>query len=185
MALFQLLCEFSGCRADDGIPGSGAELRNSPALVRQVRSVVCSQAEGKTAVSQALHLEFNHLKRVAEAGGPNGRKRAVPAFVELIAPQTPAERECVLEFGGTAREAADSFLPFDSASTTIATRSCSDLGAYCPSAVYGALPAKSVASFGADIEAVLVRARKGGDAIPAERIKAVLDDFIPRTNLFI
>lgn len=32
---------------------------------------------------------------------------------------------------------------------------------------------------GADIEAVLTRARKGGAAIPAERIKAVLDDFIP------
>ena len=51
-------------------------------------------------VSQALHLEFNHLKRVAEAGGANGRKRATPAFVELIAPQTSAERECVLELEG-------------------------------------------------------------------------------------
>jgi len=39
-------------------------------------------------VSQVLHLEFNHLKRVTAAGGSNGRKRAGPAFVELIAPQT-------------------------------------------------------------------------------------------------
>ena len=47
-------------------------------------------------MSRALRLEFNHLKRAAEADGAKGRKRAMPAFVELIAPQ-PSGRECALE----------------------------------------------------------------------------------------
>ncbi len=48
-----------------------------------------------------LHLEFNHLKRVAEAGGRKREKeRATPAFVELIAPQTIGRRECVIELEG-------------------------------------------------------------------------------------
>src|SRR5690349_5134309 len=55
---------------------------------------------GVNQVSQVLHLEFNHLKRMAEAGGANGRKGATPAFVELIAQQTSAERECVLQLDG-------------------------------------------------------------------------------------
>ena len=44
-----------------------------------------AREHGVNRVSQVLHLEFSHLKRVAEAGGANGRKRATPAFVELIA----------------------------------------------------------------------------------------------------
>ena len=47
-------------------------------------------------VARALRLEFNHLKRVAEADGAKGRKPGSPAFVELIAPHRPG-RECVLE----------------------------------------------------------------------------------------
>jgi|SRR3954454_9686290 hypothetical protein len=59
-----------------------------------------AREHGVNQVSQVLHLEFNHLKRVAEAGGANGRKGATPAFVELIAPQTSVQRECVLELEG-------------------------------------------------------------------------------------
>ena len=59
-----------------------------------------AREHGVNQVSQVLHLEFNHLKRAAGAGGPNDRKRATPAFVELMAPQTSAERECVLELEG-------------------------------------------------------------------------------------
>ena len=56
-----------------------------------------AREHGVNPVSRALRLEFNHLKRAAEAGGAKGRKRAAPAFVELIAPQTSSGRECVLE----------------------------------------------------------------------------------------
>jgi hypothetical protein len=56
-----------------------------------------AREHGVNPVSRALHLEFNHLKRAAEADGAKGRKRATPAFVELIAPQTSSTREYVLE----------------------------------------------------------------------------------------
>ena len=59
-----------------------------------------AREHGVNQVSQVLHLEFNHLKRVAEAGEANGRKAATPAFVELITPQTSAERECVFQLEG-------------------------------------------------------------------------------------
>lgn len=59
-----------------------------------------AREHGVNQVSQVLHLEFSHLKRVAEAGGTNGRKAATPAFVELLAPQTSAEGECVLQLEG-------------------------------------------------------------------------------------
>ena len=58
-----------------------------------------AREHGVNPVSRALCLEFNHLKRAAKAakaGGAKGRKRATPAFVELIAPRTSG-RECVLE----------------------------------------------------------------------------------------
>lgn len=44
-----------------------------------------------------LHLEFNQLKRAAEAGTRNRNKPVAPTFVELIPPQTSAAQECVLE----------------------------------------------------------------------------------------
>ena len=59
-----------------------------------------AREHGVNQVSQVLHLEFNHLKRVAEAGAPNGRKGAMPAFVEVLAPPTSAERECVVQLEG-------------------------------------------------------------------------------------
>ena len=55
-----------------------------------------AREHGVNQVSRALRLEFNHLKRAAETDGAKGRKRATPAFVELIAPPTSG-RECVLE----------------------------------------------------------------------------------------
>ena len=51
-------------------------------------------------VSRVLRLEFNQLRRAAEAGGRNGHKQTTPAFMELIASQRPAARECVLELEG-------------------------------------------------------------------------------------
>ncbi len=57
-----------------------------------------ARQHGVNPVSRALRLEFNHLKRATEVdAATKGRKRAAPAFVELIAPQTPSARECVLE----------------------------------------------------------------------------------------
>ena len=52
---------------------------------------------GVNPVSRALRLEFNHLRRAAKTDGAKGRKRAAPAFVELIAPRTSSGRECVFE----------------------------------------------------------------------------------------
>jgi hypothetical protein len=60
-----------------------------------------ARAHGVNQVSRALHLEFSHLKRVAETGPLNGGKQARPSFVELIAPATSAGRECILELEGT------------------------------------------------------------------------------------
>jgi hypothetical protein len=52
-------------------------------------------------VSRVLGLEFNHLKRIAEPGRPTVRKRrAMPAFVELIAPQAAVAPTCVIELEG-------------------------------------------------------------------------------------
>jgi hypothetical protein len=48
-----------------------------------------------------LRLEFNQLKRAAEASRANDDKRAAPVFVELFAPQTSGIRECVLELEGS------------------------------------------------------------------------------------
>jgi len=48
---------------------------------------------GVNQVSRVLRLEFNQLKRWAESGGrPTRKRRATPAFVELIAPQTESQR---------------------------------------------------------------------------------------------
>jgi hypothetical protein len=56
-----------------------------------------ARQHGVNQVSRALHLEFNELKRVAEGSGRSGRKQTAPAFVELVAPQTCAGQECMLE----------------------------------------------------------------------------------------
>ncbi|HXS95666.1 MAG TPA: hypothetical protein VN736_13770 [Candidatus Limnocylindrales bacterium] len=56
-----------------------------------------ARQHGVNQVSRVLHLEFNQLKRVAEGSERSGRKRTEPAFVELVAPQTSAGPECMLE----------------------------------------------------------------------------------------
>lgn len=56
---------------------------------------------GVNPVSQVLHLEFNHLKRVAEGSGANGEGRAAPAFLEVIAPHTSPGKACALEMEGS------------------------------------------------------------------------------------
>ena len=58
------------------------------------------ERHGVNPVSRVLRLEFNHLKRVAEADGPKGRRRVPLEFVELISPQTSSGREIVLELEG-------------------------------------------------------------------------------------
>jgi hypothetical protein len=59
-----------------------------------------ARAHGVNQVSRALHLEFKHLKRVAESVAENDGKQAKPSFIELIAPPTSAGRECILELEG-------------------------------------------------------------------------------------
>jgi hypothetical protein len=59
-----------------------------------------AREHGVNQVSRALHLEFRHLRRVAENGSPNGGKQAGPSFVELIAPPMSVGRECIFELEG-------------------------------------------------------------------------------------
>ena len=59
-----------------------------------------AREHGVNQVSQALRLEFNQLKRAAEAVGAKRTNQATPAFVELIAPEAPSGRQCALELEG-------------------------------------------------------------------------------------
>ena len=60
-----------------------------------------AREHGVNPVSRVLGLEFNHLKRIAESGRLIVRKRRVmPAFVELIAPQTAVAPTCIIELEG-------------------------------------------------------------------------------------
>jgi len=60
-----------------------------------------AREHGVNAVSRVLRLEFNHLKRSVESSGQAARKRrAMPAFVELIAPQSAVEPTCIFELHG-------------------------------------------------------------------------------------
>jgi hypothetical protein len=60
-----------------------------------------AREHGVNRVSQVLHLEFNHLKRMAASSERITKKRSAttPAFVELIAPQAGG-RPCVIEIEG-------------------------------------------------------------------------------------
>lgn len=55
---------------------------------------------GVNRVSRVLHLEFKHLKRVAESVAQNDGGQAKPSFIELMAPPSSAGRECILELEG-------------------------------------------------------------------------------------
>jgi len=60
-----------------------------------------AREHGVNPVSRVLGLDFNRLKRMAESRGALARRRrAVPAFVELIAPQASASPHCVIELEG-------------------------------------------------------------------------------------
>src|SRR5689334_19359124 len=60
-----------------------------------------AREHGVNPVSRMLRLEFNHLKRLAESSGQTARKRrAMPAFVELIAPQSAVAPACAIELQG-------------------------------------------------------------------------------------
>ena len=60
-----------------------------------------AREHGVNQVSRVLGLEFNHLKRIAEPGGPTVRKRrAMPAFVELITRQAAVAPTCIIELEG-------------------------------------------------------------------------------------
>jgi hypothetical protein len=56
-----------------------------------------AREHGVNQVSRVLRLEFKQLRRAAEAIGSNVHEQAMPAFVELLAPQTSAAREWALE----------------------------------------------------------------------------------------
>jgi hypothetical protein len=60
-----------------------------------------AREHGVNPVSRVLRLEFNHLKRLAESSGQTVRKRrAMPAFVELIAPQSATAPTCIFAIHG-------------------------------------------------------------------------------------
>jgi hypothetical protein len=60
-----------------------------------------AREHGVNRVSRVLGLEFNHLKQLAESDRRSTRKpRAMPAFVELIAPQAGVAPACVIELQG-------------------------------------------------------------------------------------
>ena len=60
-----------------------------------------AREHGVNQVSRVLRLEFNHLKRLAESDSPTVRKRrGMPAFVELLAPQTAVAPTCIIELEG-------------------------------------------------------------------------------------
>ena len=60
-----------------------------------------AREHGVNQVARVLRLEFNHLKRVAQSDRRQaGKARALPAFVELIGPQTAAAPTCIIELEG-------------------------------------------------------------------------------------
>ena len=60
-----------------------------------------AREHGVNPVWRVLRLEFNHLRRVTESDRPMPRKRrAMPAFVELIAPRADIAPTCIVELQG-------------------------------------------------------------------------------------
>ena len=57
-----------------------------------------AREHGVNQVSRVLRLEFNHLMRLAESDGRAAARkgRAMPAFVELIAPPTGVAPTCII-----------------------------------------------------------------------------------------
>lgn len=60
-----------------------------------------AREHGVNPVSQALGLEFNRLRQMAETGrAPTSRKRTPPAFVEVIAPPESFAPQCAIDLEG-------------------------------------------------------------------------------------
>jgi len=61
-----------------------------------------AREHGVNQVSRVLRLEFNHLKRLAESDGRAvaRKRRAMPAFVELIGPPTAVAPTCIIALEG-------------------------------------------------------------------------------------
>jgi hypothetical protein len=67
-------------------------------------AVKMAQAHGVCRTAQVLHLEHSKLKRLTEStgvtGGHTSRRLPAPAFMELVAPQSTAAAECLIELEG-------------------------------------------------------------------------------------
>lgn len=59
-----------------------------------------AQRHGVYPTARALGLEYNKLKRLAQAAGPRAKALPSPAFVELIAPPAVGGSACRIEVGG-------------------------------------------------------------------------------------
>ena len=59
-----------------------------------------AKAHGVFRTAKILHLEYGKLKRLTQAAAPAPRATALPAFVELMAPQSAALSEYLIELEG-------------------------------------------------------------------------------------
>jgi hypothetical protein len=63
-------------------------------------AVEVARKEGINRTAKELHVAWDDLKRRVAATGEVGRQQGLPAFVELVAPQTQSVPECTLEVEG-------------------------------------------------------------------------------------
>jgi hypothetical protein len=63
-------------------------------------AVEVARKEGINRTARELHVAWDDLKRRMETTGEVRRQRGLPAFVELVAPQTQSVPECTLEMEG-------------------------------------------------------------------------------------
>lgn len=59
-----------------------------------------AREHGVNPVAQALGLEFNRLRQMAEARGPVGGRKRTPAFVEMMVPPEVPAPQCAMELEG-------------------------------------------------------------------------------------
>ena len=63
-------------------------------------AVEVARKEGINRTARELHVAWDDLKRRVATTGEVGRQQGLPAFVELVAPQTQSVPECTLEVEG-------------------------------------------------------------------------------------
>src|ERR1035438_8744739 len=63
-------------------------------------AVEVARKEGINRTARELHVAWDDLKRRMETTGEVRRQPGLPAFVELVAPQTQSVPECTLEMEG-------------------------------------------------------------------------------------